>query len=39
MRRCIIKIFTIIMVIIIAMAPLNALAVEGTMGYTGGISL
>ncbi len=39
MRRCIIKIFTIIMVIIIAMAPLNALAVEGTMGYTGGISV
>ncbi len=39
MKRCYIKIFTIVLALIITLAPLNALAVEGTMGYAGGISV
>jgi len=39
MRRRIVKVLTIILVIVITIAPLNALAVEGTMGYSGGISV
>lgn len=39
MRRRIIKLLAIILTIIITAAPLNALAVEGTMGYSGGISV
>lgn len=39
MKKCSYKIFTVILTIIIAMTPLNALAVEGTMGFSGGISV
>ncbi|MGI6123887.1 MAG: S-layer homology domain-containing protein [Acetivibrionales bacterium] len=39
MRKCYIKIFTIILMLIIAVTPLNVMAVEGTMGYAGGISV
>ncbi len=39
MRKLSYKIFTIILVIILTMAPLDALAVEGTMGYSAGISV
>ena len=39
MRKHSFKIFTIILIIIIAMTPLNVLAVEGTMGFSGGISV
>ncbi|NLE24588.1 MAG: S-layer homology domain-containing protein [Clostridiaceae bacterium] len=39
MRKHSFKIFTIILIIIIAMTPLNVMAVEGTMGFSGGISV
>ena len=39
MKRRIIQVMAAILVIIISVAPLDILAVEGTMGYSGGISV